>query len=131
VSTRTAYEGILERKDKDVAQALFEIRSMHLGRFSEGMEQLPETPGKRHVGHFSEGMEQLPKTPGNRHVGRFSEGIEQLPQSDWNLRLGSFADGLWEDKQRRTNVVSRRQPKRPAARRSRHSGRARGGRTGA
>jgi hypothetical protein len=130
VSTRTAYEGFLERKDKDVAQALSEIQSMHLGRFSEGMEQLPETPDKRHVGHFSEGIEQLPETPGKRHVGRFSEGIEQLPQSEWNLRLGSFADGLREAKQRRANVLSRRHPRRPEARGPRHSGRVRGGRTG-
>jgi hypothetical protein len=111
VSTRTAYEGVLKRKDKDVAQALSEVQSMHVGRFSEGMEQLPETPGKR-------------------HVGRFSEGIEQLPRSEWNLRLGSFADGLREDKQSRANVLSRRHPRRPEARGPRHSGRVRGGRTG-
>jgi hypothetical protein len=130
VSTRTAYEGVLERKDKDVAQALSEIQSIHLGRFSEGMEQLPETPGKRHVGRFSEGLEQLPETPGKRHVARFSEGMEQLPQNEWNLRLGSFADGLREAKQRRASVFSRRHPRRPEARGPRHSGRARGGRAG-
>jgi hypothetical protein len=112
VSTRTAYEGVLERKDRGVAQALFEIQSMHLGRFSEGMEQLPETPGKR-------------------HVGRFSEGVEQLPETEWKLRPGSFADGLGKAKHRPANVLSRRQPRRHETRRPRHSGRVRGGRTGA
>jgi hypothetical protein len=131
VSTRTAYEGVLERKDRGVAQALFEIQSMHLGRFSEGMEQLPETPGKRHVGRFSEGTEQLPETPGKRHVGRFSEGVEQLPETEWKLRPGSFADGLGKAKHRPANVLSRRQPRRHETRRPRHSGRVRGGRTGA
>jgi hypothetical protein len=131
VSKRTAHEGVLERKDKGVALALSEVQSVHLGRFSEGMEQFPETPGKRHVGRFSEGTEQLPETLGKRHVGRFSEGIEQLPQSEWNLRPGSFADGLREAKQRRANVLSRRHLRRPKARRPRDSGRVRGGRTGA
>jgi hypothetical protein len=53
-------------------------RAPHVGRFSEGAEDLPENAGgKRHVGRFSDGAELLPEDEGGkRHVGRFSDGIE-------------------------------------------------------
>jgi hypothetical protein len=46
-------------------------------RFSEGIEQLPETPEKNATRRFSEGIEQLPETPEKNATRRFSEGIEQ------------------------------------------------------
>jgi hypothetical protein len=49
------------------------------GRFSQGQEQLPDTPEKERVGRFSDGEEQLPDTPAKEHVGEFSEGAEQIP----------------------------------------------------
>jgi hypothetical protein len=50
----------------------------HVGRFSEGIEALPEdSPSKRHLGRFSDGIETLPEdSPSKVHVGRFSDGIE-------------------------------------------------------
>jgi nucleotide-binding universal stress UspA family protein len=64
-----------------------------VGRFSEGIEQYPDSPSKLRRGRFSDGIEQLPDTPGKLQRGRFSEGIEQLPQTGMKLRRGSFADG--------------------------------------
>ena len=46
-----------------------------------------------HVGRFSEGIEQLPGTPRKRRVGRFNSGIERRPDAPGKLRRGSFADG--------------------------------------
>jgi hypothetical protein len=46
-------------------------------RFSEGIEQLPETPEKAATRRFSEGIEQLPETPEKTATRRFSEGIER------------------------------------------------------
>ena len=54
----------------------------HVGRFSEGIEQLPGTPGKLRTGRFSEGNEQLPETPSKLRRGRFSTGMEQLPDTE-------------------------------------------------
>ena len=52
-----------------------QVVALHVGRFSEGHEALPEdAPGKDHVGRFSEGHEALPEhAPGKDHVGRFSD----------------------------------------------------------
>jgi hypothetical protein len=61
------------------------------GRFSAGMEQLPDTAAKQRVGRFSEGIEQ--RQHGERRKGRFSDGIEQLPRAASALRRGSFAEG--------------------------------------
>ena len=63
------------------------------GRFSTGIEQLPESPDKLRSGRFSNGIEQLSDTPSKLRAGRFSEGIEQLPRTPATLRRGSFADG--------------------------------------
>jgi hypothetical protein len=67
------------------------VGQQHVGRFSEGIEQLPETLSKRHVGRFSAGIEQRPQ--GKLRRGRFSAGIEQLPRTPSRLRRGSFANG--------------------------------------
>lgn len=69
------------------------VEQQHVGRFSEGIERLADTPDKRRIGRFSAGAERQPRTPGELHRGRFSEGIEQLPQTPSKLRRGSFADG--------------------------------------
>jgi nucleotide-binding universal stress UspA family protein len=63
------------------------------GRFSQGLEQLPQTPSKLRQGRFSDGIEALPATPDKLQRGRFSEGIEQLPETAATVRRGSFADG--------------------------------------
>ena len=63
------------------------------GRFSTGIEQLPDSPDKLRSGRFSNGIEQLPDTPSKVRAGRFSEGIEKLPRTPARLRRGSFADG--------------------------------------
>ena len=79
VSTRTSHEA---RVDEN-----------RLGRFSTGIERLPDSPDKRRRGRFSNGIEQLPDTPSTLRPGRFSEGVEQLPRTPARLRRGSFADG--------------------------------------
>jgi nucleotide-binding universal stress UspA family protein len=64
-----------------------------VGRFSKGIEQLPDSPDKLRRGRFSNGIEQLPDTPSKVRAGRFSEGIEHLPRTPARLRRGTFADG--------------------------------------
>jgi nucleotide-binding universal stress UspA family protein len=63
------------------------------GRFSTGIEQLPDSPDKLRRGRFSNGIERFPDTPSKLRAGRFSEGIEKLPRTPARLRRGSFADG--------------------------------------
>jgi hypothetical protein len=63
------------------------------GRFSTGMEQLPETPAKARIGRFSDGMEQLHDSSALQRVGRFSAGMELSSEAPETLRVGSFADG--------------------------------------
>jgi nucleotide-binding universal stress UspA family protein len=62
------------------------------GRFSTGIEQLPDSPNKLRSGRFSNGIEHLPDTPSKLRAGRFSEGTEKLPRTPASLRRGSFAD---------------------------------------
>ena len=50
-------------------------------RFSEGIEQTPETPEKAVERRFSEGIEQTPETPEKAVERRFSEGVEESPTS--------------------------------------------------
>jgi nucleotide-binding universal stress UspA family protein len=69
------------------------VDQLHLGRFSEGIEQLPDSPDKVRKGRFSTGIEQLPDTPSKQRAGRFSDGIEKLPRTPARLRRGTFADG--------------------------------------
>jgi hypothetical protein len=63
-----------------------------VGRFSDGIEQYPDSPSKLRRGRFSDGIEQFTDTPSKLRRGRFSDGIEQLPQTGRKLRRGSFAD---------------------------------------
>jgi nucleotide-binding universal stress UspA family protein len=51
----------------------------------------------RRVGRFSQGLEQRPETPSTLRQGRFSEGIERRPGSVETVRRGSFADGFEDD----------------------------------
>ena len=67
------------------------VEQQRVGRFSEGIEQLPDTPNKRRIGRFSAGIERRPQ--GELRRGRFSEGVEQLPRTPSRLRRGSFANG--------------------------------------
>jgi hypothetical protein len=50
----------------------------HVGRFSEGEEELgEEDPEKHHKGRFSEGQEELGEEDPEKHIqGRFDEGQE-------------------------------------------------------
>ena len=41
-----------------------------------------DAPGTEHKGRFSEGQEDLPETPEKNVERRFSEGIERDPESD-------------------------------------------------
>jgi len=66
-------------------------------RFSEGVEQLPDTPEKRSVGRFSRGVEQTPDTPEKAAIGRFSHGVEQLPDTAEKRVHGRFSRGLERD----------------------------------
>ena len=63
------------------------------GRFSTGIEWMPEAPADNSVGRFSTGHEAMPDAPADNDVGRFSTGIEQAPGARANRRFGSFADG--------------------------------------
>lgn len=83
---------VIEHKAYD--SALEDIRTRRRGRFSAGIEQLPETARKLHVGRFSEGSEQRRETIRRLRVGHFGEGNEQLPTTKRKLRRGSFADGF-------------------------------------
>jgi hypothetical protein len=66
------------------------VQQPQCGRFSAGVEQLPETPAKLRVGCFGDGTKHLPAT---LRAGRFSDGMEHSPGAPGSLRLGSFADG--------------------------------------
>lgn len=52
------------------------------GRFSHGLEQLPENPAKDRVGRVSTGVEQLPEAPSTLRLGSFASGNERMPQPD-------------------------------------------------
>jgi nucleotide-binding universal stress UspA family protein len=69
------------------------LDQLRLGRFSEGIEQLPDSPDKVRTGRFSTGIEQRPNPPSKQRAGRFSEGSEQLTRTPARLRRGTFADG--------------------------------------
>ena len=63
--------------------------------YALGAEQLPEDmPGKLHVGRFSDGHEALPEAGEKEHIGRFSDGHEALPErAGGKAHVGLFADG--------------------------------------
>ena len=114
MSKQTAYDAAPEEQDPR--------------RSIEGVGRLPEVRTV-HVGRFSEGIEDFPKTPDELHQGRFSEGVEQLPETARELRRGSFADGYKQVRERRSHGLSRRHLRRLEPQR-RHTRRVRGGRTG-
>jgi hypothetical protein len=51
----------------------------HVGRFSEGQEDLPEGDDAHEKGRFSEGEEEAPDTAEKTVERRFSEGQEHTP----------------------------------------------------
>jgi hypothetical protein len=53
---------------------------------------LGATPEKLRRGRFSEGLEHLPQSLPKRHLGRFSDGLAKLPLTPQERRRGSFAD---------------------------------------
>jgi hypothetical protein len=109
VSEQPAWGASEDQPFRDHNQSLDEVtqlRSRHIGRFSEGMEQLPTSPRKMRHGRFSDGIARLSEVPAKLHVGRFSEGIEQLPET--TLRRGSFADGLEARQRARQTSPARR-----------------------
>jgi hypothetical protein len=71
-------------------------RTDHTGtrRFSEGIEQLPETREKQLTGRFSCGVEQSPNTPEKTLTRRFSHGLEQLQDTPQKRALGRFSRGI-------------------------------------
>ena len=71
-------------------------RTYHTGtrRFSEGIEELPDTAEKRLTGRFSRGIERRRITPGKTMTRRFSHGIEQLPDTPEKRALGRFSRGI-------------------------------------
>jgi hypothetical protein len=53
-----------------------------VGRFSSGVEELPDDPEKVRHGRFSEGVEELGEEDPEKHdERRFSEGQDDLPPS--------------------------------------------------
>jgi hypothetical protein len=51
---------------------------LHMGRFSEGVERLPDdAPSKAHIGSYADGLRHGPEdAPDHLHVGRFSQGVD-------------------------------------------------------
>jgi hypothetical protein len=78
--------------DREVRLATEEER-----RYSEGLEETPETPEKVDVPRFSEGMEEPPETAEEEHEGRFSEGLEETPQTAEKAERRRFSEGLERD----------------------------------
>jgi hypothetical protein len=67
----------IPRYSEGVEQLEDDVERLHVGRFSDGHEALPEgAPGKEHIGRFSEGVEHEPIDP---HVGRYSDGALDQP----------------------------------------------------
>jgi hypothetical protein len=85
------YTGLVERPDlkpdrlkPDFARGIREGPEADVEvhrRFSEGVEQTPDTPDKTITRRFSEGVEQTPETPDKTTERRFSEGVERSPTS--------------------------------------------------
>jgi hypothetical protein len=63
----------------------------HVGRYSRGLEDQPDTGEKLHRGRFSEGLEQRPENPRKRRPGRFSDGLDHDEASRPERQRGSFA----------------------------------------
>jgi nucleotide-binding universal stress UspA family protein len=91
VSATAAAEVLLEPDTRGGASDADGDRK-RIGRFSDGIEQYPDSPSKLRTGRFSDGIEQVSRTSEKLHRGRFSEGVEQLPDTPMKRRRGSFAD---------------------------------------
>jgi hypothetical protein len=76
----------------DITTPMLPVNNGTAGRFSTGIEQLPDSPAKRREGRFSDGFEQRPVTRDKLHIGSFSDGIAQLPEAAAARRVGSFSD---------------------------------------
>ena len=65
------------------------------GGFAEGEADPDAYPEEEHVGRFSEGQEELGEEDPEKHVeGRFSEGQEELGEDDPEKRVkGQFDTG--------------------------------------
>jgi hypothetical protein len=68
------------------------VKDTTAGRFSTGIEQLPDTPSKRRKGRFSDGIEPRARSRGTLSVGSFGDGIAHEPATGAARRVGSFAD---------------------------------------
>jgi hypothetical protein len=72
--------------------------------------QVQTAVDKHDVGRFSEGIERLPDTPSKLHRGRFSEGIETLPNTRSKLRRAASARGSSSCPRRRASSVAGASP---------------------
>jgi hypothetical protein len=68
----------IRRFSEGAEHPALDSQRLHLGRFSEGGEQLPEeAPSKEHIGSYADGLRHGPEdAPDHLHVGRFSEGAD-------------------------------------------------------
>jgi hypothetical protein len=65
------------------------------GGFAAGQAQPEAFPEEEHIGRFSEGQEELGEDDPEKHLqGRFSEGQEELGEDDPEKHLqGRFSEG--------------------------------------
>ena len=65
------------------------------GGFAEGQADPQDYPEEEHIGRFSEGQEDLgEEDPEKHHEGRFSEGQEELGEEDPEKHIkGDFSEG--------------------------------------
>ena len=68
-------------------------QSARIGRFSDGIEQIPRSEASMRIGRFSDGIERLPRSAASDRVGTFADGVAQNTGAPANARVGSFADG--------------------------------------
>jgi hypothetical protein len=66
--------------------------AVRMGRFSDGMDALPENASKQRLGCFSDGLTQMRDGAVTESIGRFSTGIEHHLAPRSRMRVGSFAD---------------------------------------
>jgi hypothetical protein len=67
------------------------VSAPYCGRFSRGIERLPDTAAKRRIGRFCDGIARPIAPQSELPVGRFSVGMER--KRPRTLRQGSFANG--------------------------------------
>jgi hypothetical protein len=71
----------IRRFSEGVEHPALEEDRLHVGRFSEGAERLPDdAPSKAHIGSYADGLRHGPEdAPDHLHVGRFSQGQDHSP----------------------------------------------------